>query len=466
MIRLIYLVVFALTGIASFGQNKELLYDFVELPQSLLLNPGTEVRFDKHIGIPLLSQFHFNTGVTGITAYDIFADDGRDINAKISEALIELNNRDSFTITQQLEVLNFGWRNEEKELYFSGGIYQEFDFIGYFPSDFANLAYFGNEDPVGKDFDFDDLKSAAELLMVYHFGFNKKVNEKLTAGLRLKIYSEIASYRATNNSGVFKTDQIPNGNNIYEHTLEDLNLNLDTSGYVSLKEEETDDPKEDTKEIISRALLGGNLGLGVDFGLTYQLEDNWVVTGSVTDLGFIVHSKDVESYQARGTYVFDGFETPTDNDQRGIETFVERVEAAIDRDTINRTYTTMRPTKIYGSLRKNFNKRENNAGCDCWWENDVDQEYSSAFGVQVFSQFRPRGPQFAGSFFLYHRIFSGLRAKATYTIDKYSFNNVGLLLSTNISKFNFYLAANNLTDYANLAKANSASVQFGFNLIF
>ncbi len=460
------MVVFTLLGMAGFSQNKELLYDFVELPQSLLLNPGTEVRFDKHIGIPLMSQFHFNVGVRGVNVFDIFADDGRDINVKISEALVKLDNRDYTTFTQQLELLNFGWRNEKNGMYFSGGAYQELDFIGYFPKDYATLVYFGNEDPVGKEFDLGDLKSKAEVLMVYHFGFNKKINDRLTTGARLKIYSEIASYKATDNSGVFRAEQEEDGRNIYKHLLEDININVATSGYVALKEDEDITEKEVSKELISRALFGGNLGLGVDFGLTYQLEDNWVVTASVTDLGFIVHSKDVESYQVRGSYNFEGFETPTKNDPIRVLTFVDDVRENIDSDTTNTSYTTLRPTKINGSLRKNFNKIKNNDGCDCWWKSDKEQEYASAFGIQVFSQFRPRGPQFAGSLFLYHRLFRGLRAKATFTVDEYSFHNVGLLLSTDISKFNFYVAANNLTDYANLAKANSASVQFGFNLIF
>ena len=56
--------------------------------------------------------------------------------------------------------------------------------------------------------------------------------------------------------------------------------------------------------------------------------------------------------------------------------------------------------------------------------------------------------------------------KATYTLDTFSYTNIGLGLSGNIGKFNVYLLADNLLEYRDLAKANSLSFQFGFNFIF
>jgi len=411
-----------------------------------------------------------NLGVKGIRAFDIFADDGRDINVKIREQLEGMDKRDFYTFTQQLELLNFGWRNEKKKLYFSGGLYEELDFIAYFPKDFATFTLIGNEDPLGKELDISQLKSTAALLTVFHFGMQKKMNKQLTVGGRLKIYSELASYRAIDNSGKFITEQLEDGNNVYTHTLESVNINIQTSGYAAINTLNVaggeNVSKDIQSELTSRALLGGNLGMGIDFGLTYQFEDNWVVTGSVTDLGFITHSKDVETYQVRGTYEFEGLETPTKNDPIRLDTFLEDLESRIAQDTITRSYTTFRSAKLQGSLRKSFHRITNSSGCDCWWQNDDEEQYAGAYGVQVFSQFRPRGPQFAASAFIYRRIFSNLRVKATYTLDSFSFHNVGLLLSTNISVFNFYIAGDNLIDYANLAKARSASLQFGFNLIF
>ena len=67
------------------SQNKQLLYGFKEVPQQLLLNPGGQVDYRGYIGVPLLSHIHLNAGITGFSAFDIFADDGRDFNQKIRE---------------------------------------------------------------------------------------------------------------------------------------------------------------------------------------------------------------------------------------------------------------------------------------------------------------------------------------------------------------------------------------------
>ncbi len=47
---------------------------------------------------------------------------------------------------------------------------------------------------------------------------------------------------------------------------------------------------------VKRGLFGGNLGLGVDLGFTYHLNEHTAVTGSVLDLGFIYHRWQCDKY--------------------------------------------------------------------------------------------------------------------------------------------------------------------------
>ncbi|MFT6826390.1 MAG: hypothetical protein ACJAYD_000948, partial [Patiriisocius sp.] len=130
-----------------FSQNKQLLYNWEVTPQALMLNPGSVVNAKYHLGVPFLSQIHLNAGSSGVSVFDVFADDGVDINTKIRNTIFELSARDFFTATQQLDVLNFGWLSKGREpIYFSGGIYQELDVIAYFPKDLAILAWEGNSD--------------------------------------------------------------------------------------------------------------------------------------------------------------------------------------------------------------------------------------------------------------------------------------------------------------------------------
>lgn len=71
------------------------------------------------------------------------------------------------------------------------------------------------------------------MLSVLHLGFNKKVNEKITYGIRGKIYSNIMNVNSTQNKGGFVTEL--GENNIYNHIF-NLDLEARTSGWVSFED--------------------------------------------------------------------------------------------------------------------------------------------------------------------------------------------------------------------------------------
>ncbi|WP_298903648.1 DUF5723 family protein [uncultured Psychroserpens sp.] len=456
-----------LLSVLAIGQNKELLYDFNDLPQTLNQNPGALVSFDKHFGIPLLSQFHLNVGSSGISAYDIFKDDGVNINTKIRNAIFFLSKRDYFTLNQQLEVINGGWRKNETT-YFSYGIYEEADIIAYFPKDLAILLWDGNADYIGQSFSLGDVSFKGEVLSVFHFGINKQVSKKLTIGARAKLYSSIANVNSTNNSGTFTTRPSTTGDNVYEHVFQFLDGKAQTSGIASLLADDNSDIKEDIKTLRKRVFLGGNLGLGVDVGFTYQPKEQHVITGSLLDLGAVFHTKDVETYHLNGSYTTEGVELvfPPLINAEGTTPYWQNLEDEFDEnikiDTLKGNYVTWRSTKFNASYRYNFGK-ENGEDCDCY---AGKKPYQNAVGLQLFSIFRPRQPQFAATAFYYRRLFDFLRLKLTYTVDDFSYHNIGLGASFHIGSFNMYFMGNNLSELQNISRAQSVSLQFGINLIF
>ena len=465
--RYLLTYILSLVGFFAIAQNKQILYGFDDVPQSLMLNPGMKVTQKKHYGIPFLSQIHINGGSSGVSVYDIFQEGG-DINARITEKIFEMNNTDFFTATQQLELINFGWR-AKNEIYFSGGIYQEFDFISYFPRDLAILAWEGNRDYLDYEFDLGEISTTGDFMTVYHFGANKQISDKLTIGARLKLYSSMFSYRSVNNSGTFVTrlgDE--NSENIYEHTVQNANVSVETSGYASLRE--LDGASQVVGEILGRAFFGGNIGVGADLGFTYDINEALTLSASALDVGAIFHSKDVENYRAHGTYTLDGINLIFPPLNEGESTFPyyddleDEVKREIPIDTLHNGYTQFRPVKLNASISYGFGRFSLSGECDCT-NVGGGALHKHNVGLQFYSIFRPKGPQMAGTLFYHRRITDYLSAKATYTVDSYSFSNVGLGVSADIGKFNFYLAADNLIKYGNLTKAKSVSLQLGFNII-
>lgn len=455
--RKISLLLLVITSF-SFSQNKQVLYGLYETPQSLLINPGGKIENDWYFGIPFLSHIHANVGLSGVTAFDIFADNNVPFGEKISKVISSLDENDFFGVNQQIELLSGGFllnKNLERDKYLSFGVYQETDVIAYFPKDIADLGIEGNANNIGRVFSLNQVKAAAESLFVFHLGYTKKVDKKLNYGVRGKLYYSFINVSSINNQGSFVTRE--GNDNFYDHVF-NLDLELRTSGIKEL----------DEAEGAGAIFKGGNLGLGVDFGLTYQLTKQTTIEASVQDIGFIRQSKDVENYSINDQYTFSGI-NPIFPDGSNAETAQEYWDAVEDdfnelfqEKVTDDSYTTFRPVKFNAALRYAFGESYN-AICNCINSNEG---YLNEIGLQFYSITRPKNTQNALTVYYYRKLFNALRLKGTYTVDSYSFKNVGAGLTTQIGRINFYFLADNLLDYQNLAKAKSVSIQLGFNYIF
>ncbi len=455
------------------GQNKQLLFDFAEIPQSLMVNPGVESDFNWYAGVPLLSGLSANAGTNGISVNDIFADDGLDINVKVRERMVYgLSTRDEFMGNVNLEILSGGYRSENPNIFYSFGAYLEMDNITYWPQDYAFLAFDGNVDQLDRRFDLGDLKSRGSLVNVFHFGVNKRIDESLTIGARGKIYSAITDYNTTTNDGYLVN--IQGQNNLLSTTI-NADLKLRSSGFGELRRAERDGILGGT--FAKRAFFGGDLGLGLDLGFSYHFNDRTVLTGSVLDLGLIYHSGDVYTYSLNGNATAEGIEINllenfADLNRDFWQDLVDEIEETVPFDTSKKGYITFRPTKLNASLRYDFGKPIGNNGssmdCDCTaggFGNRLRAKYRNSAGGQLYAINRPRGPQFALTAFYLRRFGNAMAVKTTYTVDKFSYTNLGLGLNLQAGPINLYVMADNLLAYQNIAASHYASFQLGLNII-
>jgi len=455
---------------AIHGQNKQLLYDFVEIPQAAMINPGVATDFQWYTGIPALSGISFQAGSSGISANDIFANDGLDINDKIRDrAISSMSPRDELSGTFQLEILNFGFRGRNPDNFFTAGMYIEGDAIGYWFRDYAILAFEGNADRLNQRFDLGHLKTRGELVNVFHFGVNKKVDDDLTIGLRGKLYSSMLDFRSTKNKGFFVTRE--GQNNIFESTL-NADMRSQSSGFNEVRN--AADNGTLGSVLTKRALFGGNLGLGLDFGFTYHLNEQTVVTGSLLDLGFIYHANDVFNYSLKGDTTIEGIEivlpgAVSNPDTDFWQDLIDEVEGFLPFEGDRKKYLAFRPTKLYASLRYNFGEPlDRRANCECGVNasrNSIRSKYTNSLGGQLYMVNRPRGPQMALTAFYQRRFGNFMALKTTYTVDKFSYTNIGLGLNLQAGPVNIYAMADNLLAYRNIAASRYASFQLGLNII-
>lgn len=456
-------ILMSFVALGAFGQNKPLLYGVDDLPQSLLLNPGAAYTYDAYFGVPVLSGISASGGSSGISAWDIFQAGG-DINARLDAAIRSLDNRDVFTANQQLEIVSAGWLGRDEKTFYSAGLYQETDFIMYFPKDFALLAYDGNAPYIDRAFEFSDISFTADVLSVYHFGVNKKLSRKLRLGARAKLYMSAANVNSTNNQGFFRTRTTPDGPNFYTHEVVGANVTANSSGLSGII-----DNGEGVSSLTSRLLFSSNLGLGLDIGGTYDISNQLSLSASLLDIGFIAHGNNLNTYRLSGSYELDGIELEFPALLEGQSTteyweiFLDEAEAALPyEDQLEESYITLRPLKFNGAINYGFGTNLNGE-CDCTNKNGT--RYTSHIGVQFNAIKRPKSVLAAASLYYDKSWWPFLKTKMTYTVDTFSKNNIGLLVSTKIKNFNFYLAADNLLETVDIAKARQFSLQAGMQVV-
>ena len=452
-----HLVLILLISVSCFSQNKQILYNFTSVPQSMLTNPGSDVQYNWFVGFPLLSGISANFGSSGFSAFDLFANNGVDFNTKLRNVVFSTSRNDKVSLNEQLEIFSGGFKlgDWQSNSYISFGMYQELDVLTYMPKDYAILLLDGNIDYLGKVFDMSDLNVRGELLSVFHLGYHKKVSEKLILGARGKIYSSIFNVSSTKNSGYFYT--IEGTNSIYDQVIS-ANALVNTSGFTNYIDNYSGNAKSD---IMKKTFLGGNLGLGLDLGLTYYPKENLQFTASLIDIGFVSHTKEIESYRLKGYYDYLGL-TP-DFVLGNSSDIIDEFNDAIPLDTLHTKYTTWRPLKFNSSIQYSFGDGRSS---DCNCTGDYENKYTNSIGAQLFVMSTPRTPLMALTAFYRRQIFDSLEMKATYTVDSFSAKNIGLGLSTTLGKVNFYLLADNILEYKDISKANSLSFQLGLNIIF
>lgn len=446
-------IVFLIFSIAN-AQNKQILYDFAGLPQTLLVNPGAEISNKFYVGFPLFSQVAVQGGFTGFSAYDIFADDGVNINTKISVAIQGFGKSEFTELNQQLEVLSGGFQLNEK-MYLSFGYYQEATVLAKIPRDVIDLLYEGNSD-INRQYSIEKLSARAELLGVFHVGISKKINEKWQVGTRAKLYSSALNINSKQSTGSLATTF--GTNNIYKQQLENIDFLLQTSGVFF----------EDTDVLtpayyVKKMLLGGNLGLGIDLGFTHHFKKQWTVSGSAIDLGFIYNTQDVKSYSLKGDFEVDGFDLNFENQDPADywNDLEDRFNEEVVLDTITSKYISTRPLKLNAAVNYAFGKKLDN----CRFDTRLGL-YSNKVGVQLFSNVGSVHTYLAATLFFERWFSKNLQAKITYTADPYSFKNLGAGISTQLGPVNLYLLADNLLNLNNLYAAKSANIQVGLNFIF
>ena len=175
-------------------------------------------------------------------------------------------------------------------------------------------------------YDIGDINAHAQSFAEIAFGHSRQINDKLRLGAKLKVLLGLG--RADVKMRNMKADLTAEDKwTITGEATADVSMK--GFSYVS-EEKEYNIEGSGTYERVNNVDLDGvgvgGFGMAIDLGGVYEINEDWTVSASVLDLGFISWTNDMLAENRSKSFVFNGFHDVSVTSDRG-----EEIDTKVDR---------------------------------------------------------------------------------------------------------------------------------------
>ena len=394
MKRYIAPLLIALLAVNATAQTSLSLYHMEVVPQSSMLNPARAPRCNVFVGMP--SANISLRGETNIKLSQMFQKvDGQwkfltendfdytDINRRLKKGA-------RANTQMNIGLINVGWRQAEN--YWSVNWNFRISSGASMPKAFITMLDKGLPD--GTRLDFSRMRFN---MISYHelsLGYTRALDEQLTIGGRLKYLSGVFGAKTK-----FSKFDVTTGRDQWAFDVDGeaylsfpLKMNPDKNGAIAVDSIESKEMS--ALEIVGRTLIGfHNPGAAIDLGAEYKIDENFKVSASVTDLGFIIWSKDANKLSAKNQYEYNGFEVEFNDFFDGINLsdrfsdVVDSVKNAFSSHTTTKTFATGVHPNIYlgGEFTPYQFMSVGLVSRTTFWGNGVTQNFNLTLNMKPYS---------------------------------------------------------------------------------
>ncbi len=440
------------------------LYNFRNVGQSNLINPGIRPQANVTVGIP---GIYFSAKSPNMTINDIF-NKGENPDSTIKRIVRDDNLSFNNTgISFVFDPLFVGFAI--KKNYFSFGAQLNFDFYGSPPKDILGLTqgstFFQNS--LNRQISLGNLDFNTTAWTAYHIGYTREINKKLSVGIRLKYLQglfnanveESTLQLSTNSDSLYVRASFKANTAGAEDFRKAGNINDLVYGASNNGQKAPAGYNASSGDIMSyisnRGIVSGT-GWGIDLGANYKFNQHTSISASLIDLGYINWNKNNNTFSMPTTvFNYKGQDINSIDSLNNSEFINNRLNALKDsllykvfvpKESAD-AYTTYLNAKLYLGAQYAFN-----------YNNTFDFVFFNNFGSK---QFNP-----ALSLTFTKKIWSIMDIRVSGTYYNKTFNNAGLGFSLNLGTFQTYLFSDNLVAAINYDDAKFINVRTGINWNF
>ena len=175
-------------------------------------------------------------------------------------------------------------------------------------------------------YDIGDINAHAQSFAEIAFGHSRQINDKLRLGAKLKVLvglgradvkmrnmkADLTAEDKWTITGEATADVSMKG---FSYVSEEKKYNIEGSGTY-----------ERVNDVDLDGVGVGGFGMAIDLGGVYEINEDWTVSASVLDLGFISWTNDMLAENRSKSFVFNGFHDVSVTSDRG-----EEIDTKVDR---------------------------------------------------------------------------------------------------------------------------------------
>lgn len=291
-------------SIVANAQQVNSLYFMENNPMRHNLNPAFQPQTDYYISLPFLGSTQLNYGNNSLTIKDlIYNYNGQTVSflhptgGDLDKFYNTLKTTVDMNGEMHTNIVSLGMNY--KKAYWSFSISEKNEGRMGLPKDFFRLSLYGASDINTKVFDFKSMENDITAYTEFAFGYSKKLDDKWTVGGKVKLLMGLSA--------------ITNTNNELNLNIGADNWNLKGSGIANIACPAqicvTNNFKSMTLLFPSSDinwLKPSGMGAGIDFGVNYKLNEDFNLSASLTDFGFIRWGGNIQNIDYNVDYSFDG----------------------------------------------------------------------------------------------------------------------------------------------------------------
>ena len=169
-----------------------------------------------------------------------------------------------------------------------------------------------------KNYDMGDISAHAMSYVELALGHSHDINEKLRIGAKLKFL-----FGAARGDFQFKDVKADLASNDKWTVSGDAQANVSMKGFTyEMSQEEYNQENKGTYEKVDNVDVDGagigGFGMAMDLGAVYKINDDWKVSASVLDLGFISWTNNMQATNKKKSFEFNGFHDVSVKDGQGV----------------------------------------------------------------------------------------------------------------------------------------------------